>query len=184
MACFDDPNNLKALTWPPKESVGWHNRNETTTHLHQSTIVSSRCRGVDPFSSLRSIERARMPSWESRSRSRTGRHTRVTRGHAHHPYSPHLCSRSPISSTMSTSSFCRRPLHPPLCSRLCLWGCLCPRPPTLCPWRAATWLHVWTPHLAPSTPRLHLTCRDHCCFCDIAFPHHSTADMRAVGRAC
>ncbi len=36
VACFDDPNNLKALTWPPKESVGWHNRNETTTHLHQS----------------------------------------------------------------------------------------------------------------------------------------------------
>src|SRR6266581_6209421 len=71
VACFDTPNNLKALTWPPKESVGWHNRNETTTHLPQSTIVSSRCRGVDPFSSLRSIERARTPSWESRSRSRT-----------------------------------------------------------------------------------------------------------------
>ena len=154
MACFDDPNNLKALTWPPKESVGWHNRNETTTHLHQSTIVSSRCRGVDPFSSLRSIDRE-------------GTHavlvevevelaiTLVSCAVTHIP-TFFICSRSPISSTMSTSSFCRRPLHPPLCSRLCLWGCLCLRPPTLCPWRAATWLHVWTPHLAPSTPRLHL----------------------------
>ncbi len=36
------------------------------------TIVSSRCLGVDPFSSLKSIERARRPSWvlgESKSHS-------------------------------------------------------------------------------------------------------------------
>ena len=116
VACFDAPNNLKALTWPPKESVGWHNRNETTTHLHQSTIVSSRCRGVDPFSSLRSIDRE-------------GTHavlvevevelavTLVSRAVTHIP-TFFICSRSPISSTMSTSSFCRRPLHPPLYSRL------------------------------------------------------------------
>jgi len=100
MAGFDARN--KPLTWPPKELVGWHHRNKATTHHYPNPTLPSHRRRVDPFSSLRPIERERVPSWESRSRPPTrnkrfgGRHTRVTRGHAHPRHQPECSHLSRI----------------------------------------------------------------------------------------
>jgi len=116
VAGFDARN--RPLTWPPKELVGWHHRNKATTHLYPYPILPSHRREVDS-SRLEAHREGQRRSWEIRKTDNKApiwwsSHTSCAAS-VQPPflylylYSPRLCSRSTISSTMSTSTHCRRP---------------------------------------------------------------------------
>ena len=89
----------------PGESVKQHNRNKATTHPYSYPILPSHRREVDPFSSLRPIERARAPSWEGRSRTTTRKKR---------PFGGHSCHANPARpqyNHLQVSSIILAPAH-------------------------------------------------------------------------